>query len=473
MYMKKTKIIATVWPVTESEENLQTMYENGVNIIRFNFSHATHEHSKIIVERINKLNAEWKTNLSLLLDTKWPEIRTGIVEEKIKVQTWEIVRIVVDESKRQTNDIYCDYPYLLEDMQIGDIIIIDSGLCHVEVVEIQHDAILAKVWASAILWSKRHINLPWVRLKLPWITEKDKEDVLFAIENDYDFIAMSFVRNKENILELKDFLAAHNASHIKIISKVENQEAIENLEEIVQYSDGVMVARGDLWIEVPIQQLPLYQKKIWDLCLKYGKFFIIATHLLETMIENPFPTRAEVSDIYNSVLQYADCTMLSGETTTGNYPIQSIKMMTSVIEEAEKNMIREKVAFTHNTLWKKWFQKKILVKNALEVSQEIQAKMMIIFTQYGFLARMAAAYKTDVEMFGFTNNPKTHKFMNALFWVKPVLLQNFSQNYLQNLDEAIQYLKKNNCVTLWDKIVVVWDFQRENREYPMIEIVEV
>lgn len=471
--MKKTKIIATVWPATESEQKLQELFESGINIIRFNFSHAQHSHSKIISDRIKSLNIQWKTNLSLLLDTKGPEIRTGVVEEKILVKAWEIVRIVVDESKRNLNDIYCDYEYLLEDMNIWDTIIIDSGLCSVEVVEVLPDAILAKVWATATLGSKRHINLPGVRLKLPWITQKDKEDVLFAIENDFDFIAMSFVRNKENILELREFLSEHNASHIKIISKIENQEAIENLEEIVKYSDGVMVARWDLGIEVPIEKLPLYQKRIGELCLENGKFFIIATHLLETMIENPFPTRAEVSDIYNSVMQYADCTMLSGETTTWKYPIESVQMMRSVILEAEKNMQRLPVNFSNNDLGKKWFQKKIMVKNALEIAKEIQAKAVIIFTQYWFLARMAAAYKTDMLMYGFTNNHKTHQFMNALFGVNPVLLQNFSQDYVKNLDEAILYLKTNHLVSKNDKIVVVWDFQRENIEYPMIEIVEI
>lgn len=471
--MKKTKIIATVWPATESEQKLQELFESGINIIRFNFSHAQHSHSKIISDRIKSLNIQWKTNLSLLLDTKGPEIRTGVVEEKILVKAGEIVRIVVDESKRNLNDIYCDYEYLLEDMNIWDTIIIDSGLCSVEVVEVLPDAILAKVGATATLGSKRHINLPGVRLKLPGITQKDKEDVLFAIENDFDFIAMSFVRNKENILELREFLSEHNASHIKIISKIENQEAIENLEEIVKYSDGVMVARWDLGIEVPIEKLPLYQKRIGELCLENGKFFIIATHLLETMIENPFPTRAEVSDIYNSVMQYADCTMLSGETTTWKYPIESVQMMRSVILEAEKNMQRLPVNFSNTDLGKKWFQKKIMVKNALEIAKEIQAKAVIIFTQYWFLARMAAAYKTDMLMYGFTNNHNTHQFMNALFGVNPVLLQNFSQDYVKNLDEAILYLKTNHLVSKNDKIVVVWDFQRENIEYPMIEIVEI
>lgn len=471
--MKKTKIIATVGPATESEENLIALYQNGINIIRFNFSHATHDHSKIIAERIKKLNAEGKTNLSLLLDTKGPEIRTGIVEEKIHLMAGKTVKIVVDESKRGKEDIFCDYEFLLEDIEVGEIIIIDSGLCNVKVLEKFDDYLIAEVQNTCIIGSKRHINLPGVRLRLPGITPKDKEDVLFAIENDYDFIAMSFVRNKENIQELKDFLQAHNADHIKIISKVENEEALENLEDIVKYSDWVMVARGDLWIEVPIQELPYIQKQIVDLCLQEGKFFVIATHLLETMIENPFPTRAEVSDIYNSVFQYTDCTMLSGETTTGKYPIEAVQMMTKVIIEAEKNIQRQEIPFTNNELGKKGLQKKVMVKHALKVAQDIDAKALLIFTQYGFLAKMAAAYKTNLPLLAMTNNEKTYRFMNALFGVQPFMLANFGDDYVKNLDGALEIFQQQKILQTGDKIVVVGDFQRNGEEYPMIEMVEI
>lgn len=471
--MKKTKIIATVWPATESEEKLIEMYESGVNIIRFNFSHATHEHSKIIADRVKKLNKEWLTNLSLLLDTKWPEIRTGILSEKISYEVWEKVKIYIDDSKRDEKWLFCDYPYLVEDLNIWDEIIIDSGLCKAKVLEKNADYLLTEFLNSCTLWSKRHINLPGVRLKLPGITDKDKEDVLFAIENDYDFIAMSFVRNKENIAELKDFLKEHNASHIKIISKVENEEAIENLEEIVKYSDWVMVARWDLWIEVPIEKLPFYQKQIVDLCLANGKFFVIATHLLETMIENPFPTRAEVSDIYNSVLANTDCTMLSWETTTGKYPIESVKMMTQVIQEAEKNRNITSINFSWENLGKKWNQKKILVKNALQIACDIEAKAFIIFTQYWFLPKMAAAFKPNINMYAFTNEEKTFRFLNVLFGINPIFLEKFSSDYEANLESAIELLKKKWILFSGEKIVMVWDTQKNWKEIPTIKIVEV
>lgn len=243
--MKKTKIIATVGPVTESEEQLVNLYNAGVNIIRFNFSHANYEVARAIMGRIRKLNAEGKTNLSALLDTKGPEIRTGDLETKIQFEKGDQIKIYIDIAKFQNDgaSLYCDYPYLIEDVSIGRIIDIDSGLFNVEVIEKTSDYLLVVAKNSCLIGSRRHMNLPGVKIRLPGITGQDGKDVLFAIEEKYDFIAMSFVRNRSNVEELRTLLAEHHASHIKIISKIENQEGIENLDEIIESSDGVMVAR--------------------------------------------------------------------------------------------------------------------------------------------------------------------------------------------------------------------------------------
>lgn len=471
--MKKTKIIATVWPATESEENLIKLYNSWVNIIRFNFSHATFDWAKPIADRIKKLNNDWVTNLSLLLDTKWPEIRTWIVENKINLISWNKVKIVVDEAKRWNDDIFCDYPFLLEDIKIWETIIIDSWLCNVKVLEIHNDYLIWEVLNTCIIWSKRHINLPWVKLKLPWITEKDKEDVIFAIKNNYDFIAMSFVRNKENISELRQLLSDNNASHIKIISKVENQEAIENLEEIVKFSDWVMVARWDLWIEVPIEKLPFYQKEIAKLCLENGKFFIIATHLLETMIDNPFPTRAEVSDIYNSVLASADCTMLSWETTTWKYPIDAVCMMSKVIIETEKSIKNSHNDYSNSWLNSRDIEKKVLIKHAISVAEELNAKSIIILTKTWLLARLAAAFRPNIDVYAFTKNINSLNFMNILYWIKPKLLNVWNNDYAKNIELAILKLKNEWQVINWDKIIAISDIQKNSKEYPIIEIIEI
>lgn len=243
--MKKTKIIATVGPVTESEEQLIALYKAGVNIIRFNFSHANYDVARAIMGRIRKLNSEGKTNLSALLDTKGPEIRTGDLASKVQFEKGDKIKIYTDISKFQDDgaSLFCDYPYLVEDVDIGQIIKIDSGLFNVEVIQKAADYVLVLAKDSCLIGSRRHVNLPGVRLRLPGITDQDKNDVLFAVEEGYDFIAMSFVRSRSNVEELRSLLFSRNASHIKIISKLENEEGIENLDEIIEVSDGVMVAR--------------------------------------------------------------------------------------------------------------------------------------------------------------------------------------------------------------------------------------
>jgi len=284
---------------------------------------------------------------------------------------------------------------------------------------------------------------------------------------------MSFVRNKENIKGLRNLLSKNNASHIKIISKIENKEAIENLEEIVKHSDWVMIARWDLGIEVPIEKVPFYQKQIADLCLKNGKFFIIATHLLETMIENPFPTRAEVSDIYNSVITSADCTMLSWETTTWKYPIEAVKMMSKVIIEAEKSVNNIHNDFLNDGLNSRDIEKKILIKHSITIAEEIQAKAIIILTKTWLLARLAADFRQNVDVYAFTKNNTSVNYMNILYWIIPILLPDWSWEYLSDLEKSINILKTKDILKNHDKIIAIMDIQKNWKEFPIIEIIEI
>lgn len=471
--MKRTKIIATVWPVTESEERLVELYNAWVNIIRFNFSHANYDVTTQIANRVKKLNAEWKTNLSLLLDTKGPEIRTWDVKEKLNFQAGDTVKVYVNKDLCDDNSIFCDYPYLLEDLDLGDTLIIDSGLCNVVVKEKFENYLVWEILNNCVIWNRRHINLPGVKLKLPWITDKDKEDVLYAIKSDFDFIAMSFVRNKENIQELRDLLKEHNAEHIKIISKVENQEAVENLDEIVKFSDWVMAARWDLGIEVPVETLPFYQKEIVEKCRKEWKFFVIATHMLETMIESPFPTRAEVSDIYNAVMQQTDCTMLSWETTIWKYPIESVKMMSKIIVEAEKNTKYEHTDYSDDGLNDRDIEKKLLIKHGMSVAESLDAKWMIVLTKTWLLARLAAAFRPRVKVYAFTHAGSSYRFMNVLFGIKAFLLDNWWANHGENLALALQTLKDKWIVKTWDKLVAITDIRKNDKNLPVMEIVTI
>lgn len=471
--MKRTKIIATVGPVTESEERLLELYNAWVNIIRFNFSHANYEVTSQIANRIKKLNAEGKTNLSLLLDTKGPEIRTWDVKEKIKLTAWDSIKVFVDKELCTDDAIFCDYPYLLEDLNVGDTLIVDSGLCNIVVKEKFENYLIWTALNTCELGNRRHINLPWVKLKLPWITDKDRQDVMYAIENDFDFIAMSFVRNKENIAELRTLLKEHNAEHIKIISKVENQEAVENLDEIIENSDWVMAARWDLWVEVPVERLPFYQKQIVDKCRAHGKFFVIATHMLETMIENPFPTRAEISDIYNAVMQQADCTMLSWETTIWKYPIDSVQMMTKIIVEAEKNTDYQHIDYSDEGLNQRDIEKKLLIKHGIEIAEKLDLVWMIVLTKTGLLARLASAFRPKVKMYAFTHKLSSLRFMNALFGIKAFSINERWKNHWDNLAKAVDVLKEKWVVKTWDRMVAITDIRKNEKNVPVLEILTI
>lgn len=468
---KRTKIIATIGPATASSEMLQQLSESGVNIIRFNFSHADYETAKTIVDRIHTLNEKWKTSLSLLLDTKGPELRTGDLSEKRNYKKWEIFRIFSNPNVSK-NNLSCDYPYLSEDVEIGKIIEIDSGLFHAKVLSKWDDYVEVEAMNDATIGSRRHVNLPWVKIRLPGITEKDKEDILFGIKNRYNFIAASFIRKADNVKEIREFLDTNGGKNIRIISKIENAEGIENLAEIIAISDGVMVARGDLGIEVPIEKVPKYQKRIIDLCRKSGKFVIVATHMLESMIEHPFPTRAEVSDIFRAVLQWADATMLSGETTTGKYPIESVNMMRSVIIEAEEELEHKHHEYDNANLSVRDIEKKYLIRWALKIAEELKIEWILLFTKSGRLARLAAAYRPNIQIHTFSSETSTIGFMQVLYGIIPHQLTHW-ENHSINIENALKKLLKEGIITRESRVIAITDIIKNNFEVPAMEIINV
>lgn len=473
-FLKKTKIIATVSDINCSEEKLIELYNAGANIIRFNFSHAQQDAVAKLLEIIKDLNLSWKTNLSTLLDTKWPEIRTGNVQEKIVLKKWENFNIFVDESLvENTKDIYCDYNYLLEDVKKNQIIIIDSWLLKAKVIEIQKTHVVVEALNDHSVWSRRHVNLPWIKLKLPGITDKDEIDILFGIQNWIDFIAASFIRHQSNVIEIKSLLKQHNAQHIQIISKIENQEALDNLDGIVKESDWIMVARWDLGVEIEISKLPYYQKVIMDTCFTYGKTIIIATELLKSMVESPFPTRAEVSDVYNSVILRTDCTMLSDETAVGNFPTQSCKMMSDVIIEAEQHTNNKhkdfEITFTENYV----LDKKMIAKNALFIADQVKADNILLFTNSWFLARIVSAFKPNHIVFAFTKDKQVLRSMNFLFAIYPFLIDSWEKTPLQDEKKALSYLKSNWFLKKGQKIVIINDTVEGNAISPYVKITHI
>lgn len=475
MTMKKTKIIATYGPAINWEQWLYKLYDSWVNVIRFNFSHAQYDAVRETLAIMRSNNQNWRTALSMLLDTKWPEIRIWDISQKQNYYTWDIFKFYVDK-KNFTEDgssLFCDYQYLTQDAFEGQIIDIDSWLFQVKVVKIFHDYLEVEAQNDAIIGSRRHVNLPGIRLKMPGITQKDKQDVKFAVEESMDFIAQSFVRNADNIKELRQYLDNLWATDMKIIAKIENQEGIENIEEIIQEADGIMVARWDLGIEVPIEKLPTYQANIVKQARASGKFVIIATHLLESMIENSFPTRAEVSDIYNSVIQQSDAVMLSGETAIGKYPFKSVEVMNATILEAEKYVHTSHPVYSQDGLTSRDIEKKSLIKSAIYSAEELWVQWLFIFTKSWKLARLTSAFRPNLSVYAFTPYISSVAYMNILYGIKPYFIKNWDDDFTWNISQAIKICKSEWVLKTWDKIMLVNDIRKNGKEIPLVELLEI
>jgi len=334
------EIIATLWPAVKDKEKLKKMYKLGVRVLRFNFPHFNHVSAKEYINIVRETEKELWFKFRLLLDTAGPWIRLGDLEEAIEYAIGEEFKMVVDEKHiDEPKTLYCDYKYLIQDVEIGQIIKIDSWYFDVKVVKKYDEYLRVKAITPAKITSKRHVNLPGIKLRLPVLWQQDESDVEFAIREKFDYIALSFVRNEQDVDLLRNFLREHGGEDLHIVSKIENYQAVNDLSDIIDSSDLIMVARGDLWTEIPVEEVPSYQRIIIKKSKKKNKKVIVATQMLETMIENPIPTRAEVSDIFYAVGQWADFVMLSGETAIWKYPLKCIEVMDRVIAEANKHML--------------------------------------------------------------------------------------------------------------------------------------
>ena len=472
--MKKTKIIATIWPASDTKEKIKWLYDAWVNVIRFNFSHANYQYFEEIIKTIKDLNASKETKLSFLLDTKGPEIRTKNTEEVVYLEKDEefILTTLANEDNIDTQwkkVIVADYEEIISDLDIWNLIILDDWLLKVEVIWKNPWELICKALNSHKIWARRHINLPWVKINLPWVTKRDKKDIEFWIKHNFDFIALSFVRNKNNILELRKILEENNSKNIKIISKIESEEAIENIDEIIEFSDWIMIARWDLWVELPAESLPVFQKMIAEKCKIAWKFFIIATQMLESMIVNRVPTRAEVNDIFYACEQKTDCTMLSWETAAWKYPIEAAQNMTRILKFAESSINYNHDYFLRD-LWDDEYRKQ-MVKQAIILSEKIEASAILIFTNTWFMAKTTAAFRPKLPVFAFSFKKSALCSLNILFWINPIKIE--KKSHEENVANWINKLLKNNLISYWDKVIVIYDREEEKKFIPSIEIREV
>ena len=403
--MRKTKIICTIGPVSSSYDMLEKLANAGMNVARLNMSHGEHDNCARIIKAIRTLNKKLKHPVAVLLDTQGPEIRTGVVTEDLNLKTGDVVTVVArGEADVEARSIFINYQDIINDVNVGDRITVDNGLINLEVLTKEERAMRCKVLDGGILKSRRHVNLPGVRVNLPAITEKDRRDIAFAVEQDVDFIALSFVRGAEDIRELKTLLG-NKAGKTKIIAKIEDQEGVKNLDAIIAEADGVMVARGDLGVEIPFEQLPRVQRHIIQRCAELGKRSIVATHMLESMIENPMPTRAEVPDVANAVYEEADAIMLSGETTTGKYPVRCVEVLDRIARATEQS---PGLDFSRNIALGS--DKQGIAAAAVRLAESIGATVIMVPTRRGLMANFVTNCRPrNAVICAFTNDSRTRR----------------------------------------------------------------
>lgn len=419
--MRKTKIVCTIGPSSESLENTKKLILAGMNVARLNFSHGDFEEHGNRIKNIRIANAEMGTSVAVLLDTKGPEIRLGkLKEEPIELTQGDLVTLTTEEILGDINRVPITYSDLPKDVTIGSTILIDDGLIGLSVEEVKGTEIICRIVNSGQIKSKKGVNVPGVKISLPGITEKDANDIVFGIEQGVDFIAASFVRKASDVLEIRELLERHNAGHIQIISKIENQEGVDNLDEILEVSDGLMVARGDLGVEIPAEEVPLVQKNMIKKGNRVGKPVITATQMLDSMQRNPRPTRAEASDVANAIFDGTDAIMLSGETAAGRYPVEAVQTMARIAERAEESLEYREI-FMKQVNAQQTTVTEAISQAVANSALDLNAKAIITSTQSGFTARMVSKYKPKSPIIAVTTDERVMRRLSLIWGVKAVL----------------------------------------------------
>ena len=461
---RKTKIIATIGPSTESAEALERLIQKGMNVARINMSHATHDQTREIVEKIRAISEKLGRRVSILVDTQGPAIRTGDLKTNLNLTAGDTIALTVrGEKSEEQFSVDVNYDDLVDDIQVEDIVLVDNGAIQLKVLEKRHNQLHCKVLTPGVLSSRRHINLPGVRVNLPALTDKDIADVELGIDLAVDFFAMSFVRDREDVLRLKAILDYRKAPQ-QVIAKLEDQEGIRNLDEIIESADGIMVARGDLGIECPYEELPIVQRRIVKHCIMLVKPVIVATHMLESMIESPSPTRAEVTDVANAVFEQADALMLSGETSMGRYPNKCLDIMDRICKRTEKSGGADyaQLAKVDNDYAR-------LVKSASMLAEDVKASALIVFTRTGSMARNAAWLRPDISIFAFTNNAQLVNQLPLYRGITPYFMD-FGEDPSANLQQAIQTLIENGHVLRGQTVVTVSEIKTRDKLIDTIQM---
>lgn len=449
--MRKTKVICTIGPACEDAEILSEMCKVGMNVARLNFSHGTHEEQQRKIDLIKETREKLHMPIAIMLDTKGPEYRIKTFKDgKIRLKDGDEFTFTTEEVVGDETQVSVNYKQLMENLKVGDTILVNNGLVIFKVIELDDTKARCEVIVGGELSNRKSMNFPNKVMKHDFLSEQDKEDLLFGIENEVDFVAASFVSQKQDIADMRQFMNEHGGAEIDIIAKIENRAGVENIEEICEIADGIMIARGDLGVEIPAMEVPSVQKYLISKCRLLGKRVITATEMLESMIQNPRPTRAELSDVANAVYDGTSAVMLSGETASGKYPVLAVKNMVETVEFTEKNVSYEK----------RFKNTEFTIKNNLDavshstcaMAIDVDAKCIVVNSLTGHTARMVSRFRCPVDIIGMTASKKGWRKLNLSWGVTPVLcakyetMEEMFTNDLKKAKEVFHLAEGDNVV---------------------------
>ncbi|MEZ7843413.1 MAG: pyruvate kinase [Opitutales bacterium] len=469
---RKTKIIFTVGPATQSEEMLEKLIHAGVDICRINMAHADHAWTREIIQRVRKVCNSVGRQIAIMMDVKGPEIRTGDVPETFELEKGETIDFTYGEGLGGLGEdgirrVDVNYPEFANDMKVGNTVLVDSGLIRLRVVEIEGQRVRCEVLIPGPMGNRRHINLPGVRVNLPAMTKKDRGDVDVGIEEGIEFFALSFVREPGDLDIFHRYLS-DKGSPAQVIAKIEDQQAIRNLEGIIKASDGLMVARGDLGVECPFEDLPLIQSRAINACIQNTTPVIVATHMLESMIDSPIPTRAEVTDIANAIREEADCVMLSGETTVGKYPVECVETINRIAKRMEGEdgpVLREDLVLK--------LPKSKMLRSAVYLASELEDAGIVVFTRRGLLAQKLSSLRPNVPVYAFTDNHDVFGQLLIMRGIEPFFMEFDNNDPERTIQNAFKALEARNWAKKGAPMVVITNVIAGERIIDTIQLREV
>lgn len=451
--MRKTKIICTLGPATDREGVLEKLIISGMNVARLNFSHGSYEEHARRIETVKALREKHHMPTAIMLDTKGPEIRLGLFKDKeVILEEGQKFVLYATEREGDKDGISISYPDLYQDVSVGSTILIDDGLVEMEVIELNDTEIVCQVKNGGKVSDRKGVNVPNVKLSMPFLSEKDKEDILFGIKNDVDFVAASFVRRADDINKMRKFLNDHGGYDVHIISKIENNEGVENIEEILEASEGVMIARGDMGVEIPYEEVPVIQKMIIKKGMEAGKQIITATQMLDSMMKNPRPTRAETTDVANAIYDGTGAIMLSGETAAGAYPVESLETMVRIADRTEQDIDYRKRFFARDRKANPDITDAICHATCTS-ALDLNAKAIVTVTKSGYSARNISKYCPACNVVCGTTDEKVARQLSMVWGAIPVILEN-KKDVFELFDHALEAAEEKGYLSKGDITVI-------------------